>query len=209
LCAAFTDATADGAWSLVKVIAPPRLSVPDALFVSDPAPAKLVITVVVALFVIDPATVKVAEAFTVPLFVNEPATDRVLATVSVSLFVYEPVLVIVRNGIAVIVDLESVLVALVKECTAVALLVAVKVVALFVKLPPKEYALASTLLPLVASIHTAPLFGVTSPVKVIALPVPLVDARLIVPLMLVAPLTLNCRLRVALAPEFIVKAPTE
>ena len=52
----------------------------------------------------------------------------------------------------------------VKVCTAAATFCAVKVVAVLVKFPPKEKSAAA---PVVVSFQTAPLFNVTSPVKVI------------------------------------------
>ena len=61
--------------------------------------------------------------------------------------------------------------------------------------------------PVAGVVHTAPLFSVTSPVNVIARAVPLVDAKLMVPEILVAPVTVRGRLMVTIPPALIVKAP--
>ena len=111
------------------------------------------------------------------------------------------------KGIEVVVEPLIVLPAPVKVCIAAALFVAVNVVALLAKLPPKEYVLLSPLELLAASVQTAPLFRVTSPVKTIGLAVPLVEAKFIVPDIDVVPLTVNPRFIFTVPPLLMISEP--
>ena len=61
--------------------------------------------------------------------------------------------------------------------------------------------------PVAGSVQTAPALRVTFPVKAIALDVPLVEAKVTVPEMLVAPCTVNAREQLNLPPVLIVNAP--
>ena len=77
----------------------------------------------------------------------------------------------------------------------------VKVVALLVKLPEKVKVAAA---PVIVSSQTAPAFKVTS-AKDIALTVPLVEPKLMVPVIDVVPVTVNGRYIVREAPVLIVR----
>ena len=103
-------------------------------------------------------------------------------------------------GMAVVVVPLSVPAAL-KVCRPAS---AVKVLALFVRLPPKVKVSKTVLVPPFVSSQTVPLLSVTLPLNAIARTVVEVEPKSIVPLIDVDPFTVNGRSITSVAPLLIV-----
>ena len=144
------------------------------------AEAAPIFNVPVATLVKPPAPLKAVVAVTVPLLVNVPAMVSKVPTVKVLELAIVPE--ILTLGITVAVEPLIVLLEPEKVCVPV---LAVQVVALLVKLPPKPTAIDAAV-----SFQTPPLLTVTSPVKVFV-PVPELASKVKVPLIVVAPPTVK------------------
>ena len=186
--------------ALLKAVIVPelaRFTTPLALLVIPvivPVPLRLIIPVFVRLtravvivptpdFVIIPALArvvvdKVPPQFKLPRFVKAPAPDNAVFMVTVEPRTILRVPVITTLGITVAVAPLIVVVVPENVCNPV---LAVKVVALLVKLPKKAIAAIPV------SFQTPPGFIITSPVKVLIL----VPPRVSVPVIVVAPKTPN------------------
>jgi hypothetical protein len=142
--------------------------------------------------------VEVPPIFKVPVapLVKVPAPISVVVAVKIPLFVYVPVIEILAIEL-VLLPLNDIPVPL-KVCTPVS---AVKVVELLMKLFAKvKVGIAEV----AVSVHIAPLFKLTSPLKVIRLEVAFVDPKFKVPVTEVAPLTMNGLFMVRVAPLLMV-----
>lgn len=133
--------------------------------------------------------------------VNPPAPDRAVDTVIVPERVGVPV--IATFGIALSVPPVMVIPVPLKVCKPAKV---EKVEASFAKLPLKVKVSKTALVPPAVSSHTAPLLRVTA-AKFIALVVADVEAKLIVPLTVVAPVTVSGRSIQTVPPELIVTEP--